>query len=402
MSNLKSLIARQRAGFTFDRVFYTEPEIFRLDFTHIISAQWLFIDHETSLRHAGDYVLYEVGGESIIVVRDSDGDVRAYFNVCRHRGSRICLKDRGNIGKFVCPYHAWTYDLSGELITAPRMPPDFDRAGYGLRSCPVRIFEGLIFVNPAPADTTPDFEALTSGFGGFLRPHGLPQTKIAHRAAYPIAANWKLVIENFRECYHCAPAHPEYTAVNAYVKSGLKSYRESVSAWEQKARELGHVTGIERPQDARSGQPLVAWRQPIRDGFLTLTNDGSPAGPLLGDFKEYDGGETFVAFSPLYYVYAANDHATLFRITPLDVSRTEIVITWVVREDAREGIDYDVDHVKWMWDVTTRQDVQIINNNQKGVNSIAYTPGPYSQEEAGTADFTAWYLDQMRKVADTQ
>ena len=138
------------------------------------------------------------------------------------------------------------------------------------------------------------------------------------------------------------------------------------------------------------------WRKPIREGFLTLTKDGTPAGPLLGELEEYDGAETGVTFGALSYFYVANDHATTFRFTPRSPTFTEVVVTWLVREDAVEGVDYDIDHLKWLWDVTTVEDTRIINNNQKGVNSRRYLPGPYSEREPSPARFTAWYLSRLR------
>lgn len=173
----------------------------------------------------------------------------------------------------------------------------------------------------------------------------------------------------------------------------MGSYAATVNAWEKKAQQMGRQSGHAR--FAYPPQPHHVWRMPIRDGFLTLTKDGSPAGPLLGEFKEYDGAETGAFIGALSYLYVANDHATTFRFTPISPSFTEVVVTWLVHEDAVAGEDYKVDHLKWMWDVTTIQDTQIINDNQKGVNSKRYTPGPYSRREGGCAFFAAWYLSRL-------
>lgn len=400
--NLSTLIDRQKPGFALEQPFYTDPRLFELDLERIVGRQWLFVDHVSRIPAAGDYLLYEVAGESIIVVRDADGAIHAHYNVCRHRGSRVCLEARGNVRRFVCPYHAWAYDLTGKLVAARQMPEGFDPARYRLAQCHVKVFEGLIYINLSEGEP-PEFDRVTEHLGPFLKPHGLTRAKLAHQEVYPTYANWKLVVENFRECYHCASAHPEYTDVNAYVRAyddGPDAYEPVVERWEERAKAMGHPVGRRRWPDDVPLHPHMAWRKPIREGFQTLTRDGTPAGPLMGDFAEYDGAETFMVFSPLHYIYGANDHATLFRFTPIHATLTEVLVLWMVHEDAVEGTDYDVDHLKWMWDVTTIEDTQIINDNQKGVNSRRYQPGPYSELEPGPTAFTAWYLDRLASPDD--
>ena len=142
-------------------------------------------------------------------------------------------------------------------------------------------------------------------------------------------------------------------------------------------------------------QPHGVFRQPIRDGWLTLSQDGRAVAPLMGDIDQFDGGETLIMFGPLTYVYLGNDHATLFRFTPVTPTLTDVVLIWLVREDAVEGRDYDVDRITWMWDVTTIQDTTIIGDNQRGVNSRRYVPGPYATREMGTRGFVEWYLTRI-------
>ena len=222
----------------------------------------------------------------------------------------------------------------------------------------------------------------------YLKPHDLARTKVVHQEIYPIDANWKLVVENFRECYHCLPSHPQYTQVNEYVRAAERdseTYETTVKRFAKVSERKGRKSGVGNfPLPI---QPHHAWRIPIRDGYKTLTRDGSPAGPLLGEFEAYDGAETGAFIGALSYLYAANDHATTFRFTPKNLEFTEVAVSWLVREDAREGLDYDIEHLKWMWDVTTVQDAKIINNNQKGVNSSRYSAGPYSEHEISTANF---------------
>ena len=392
--SLETLIARQKPGFSLEQPFYTDREIFERDLAVIVAKQWLYVDHVTRLPEAGDYMLYGVAGEEIILARGDDGEVRAFYNVCRHRGSRVCQESSGNTKSFSCPYHGWTYALDGTLTSARRMPEGFDAADYPLFPCHVRLWEGLIFINLSDGEAS-DFDILADNIGPFLKPHGLARAKIAHREVYPTEGNWKLAVENFRECYHCQPAHPEYTRVNAYVRANEErsdAYRSTVETWEKQAAAMGHPIGQFYTASDLPGQPHGAFRQPIQDGYKTLSRGGNPVAPLIGDFKQYDGGECLMVFGPLFYLYAANDHATTFRFTPVSPRHTEVVLTWLVREDATEGVDYEVDPLKWMWDVTTVQDTTIIGNNQAGVNSRRYRPGPYSERECYTEEFVRWYL----------
>lgn len=395
--DLQLAVERRVDGTSLEREFYTSPDVFDLDMRKVILPQWHFVGHESQLKGSGDYLLFDMGTESVIVIRDDADQICAHFNVCRHRGSRICTENKGHVSAGLrCPYHAWTYGLDGRLISATQMAEGFDRDANGLTPCPVRIWNGLVYVNILETPDTPDFESVTSQFDPFLAPHGLQNAKVAHHRRYVMDANWKLAVENFRECYHCGPSHPEYTLVNAYVLSGLPEYRKHLDEWEQRTIAMGHVTGLIRPEETRTNQPLVAWRLPIRDGYATHSEDGRPLAPLMGDLTDFDGGETFIAFNPLHYIYCANDHATVFRLRPQGPQRTEIDVFWLVDARAEQGADYHLENLIWMWDATTLQDVQIVNNNQLGVSSLAYCPGHYSIDEAGTADFVEWYVQQVR------
>ena len=394
------LIARQRSGFTLEQPFYRDPGIFRRDMEKVVSRSWLYVAHESEIPSKGDYLVYRIGEESIILVRGRDQVVRAFFNVCRHRGSHICLEERGNASKLVCPYHAWAYDLDGRLIAARSMPEGFSKADYPLHGCSVRVAHGLIFICLAGADDpqVADFGGIADLLDTYAGQHHLRDTKIVHREVYPTYANWKLVVDNFRECYHCSPAHPEYTMVNAYVMAherGPSTYRPVVEAWAEKARKLGLPVGSSDGDTGDPRQPHSVWRQPIREGYVTLSEDGQPVAPLLGALEHWDGGETAFTLGPLSYAYLCADHLTMFRFTPVTPEFSEVLVTWHVRADADLDRDVDLERLIWMWDVTTVEDTKIIIDNQKGVNSARYSPGPYAVLEDYTAAFTDWYLDRI-------
>jgi Rieske 2Fe-2S family protein len=396
--SMDDLVARQKPGFTLEQPFYRDPEIFKRDMAKIVSKQWLYVAHDSEIPNAGDYLLYNIGEESIILVRGRDNEVRAFFNVCRHRGSHICLEQTGSVRTLTCPYHAWVFDLKGKLIAARGMPEDFDKSKFPLHTCQARVCQGLIFIclaEEGDADVA-DFSEIAADIENFCSLHHLEDTKIVHREVYPTAANWKLVVDNFMECYHCTPAHPEYTMVNAFVKAEDRthgSYNAAIEAWAEKTRALGHPVGNDYGTDKGGRQPHGYWRQPIREGYVSLSEDGQPVAPLMGDLKHWDGGETAFTFGPLSHAYLCSDHLCMFRFTPVTPEHSEVVITWHVRADAEVGKDVDLERLKWMWDVTTIEDTKIIIDNQKGVNSSRYVPGPYAPQEGGSSALTSWYLE---------
>jgi Rieske 2Fe-2S family protein len=215
---LAALIRSRRPGHALPREFYTDPAIFERDLHSMLLKHWFCVGHASSIARTGDYLVVDFADESVIIVRTATGEVRALLNVCRHRGSRVCTGRAGRApaARFTCPYHAWTYDLEGHLLVARHMPEGFQRAEMGLRSLPAQVAEGLIFVSFAaqPLDFAPAAEALARSAGVY----GWARAKVAHRELYAISANWKLAVENYMECYHCQPAHPEYAKRHVYAR----------------------------------------------------------------------------------------------------------------------------------------------------------------------------------------
>lgn len=396
-ATLQELIQRQRPGYSLAQPFYLDPTIFQLDMARVYLRQWLFAGHGSRIPNPGDYFLYTIAGESIIIIRQPDHTVQALFNVCRHRGSLLCLTESGSVKKLLCPYHAWVYGTDGTLIAARHMPADFDKSDYGLHRAHVQVVEGLIFV--CLADEAPPFDQVAEDFTAFFAPHQLPKTKIGHQERHITQANWKLVLENFWECYHCGPTHPEFCGVmsygHTYDSPQLAKERAAFeAAWREQSAQRGHWVGG-RDRFAEGGHHFVT-RTPIRPGYLTQSEGGKPVAPLLGDFQAYDGGITAFMSYPMNWFVACNDHAMLSRFTPISPLETEMEFTWLVREDAVAGVDYDPLTLSWLWRITAEQDKTICENNQKGVNSSRYQPGPYSTIETSTRDFIGWYLTQLQ------
>ncbi len=400
------LAAATRVGYSFDREFYHSDEVFAADMAQVIGRKWTMAGHVDRIKDRGDYFLFKIGNEQIIIIRESADSVRAYFNVCRHRGSLICTEDAGHKTRLTCPYHAWTYGLDGKLVSARLMPDDFALADNSLKSCHVRVFFGLIFINLS-ADDTDDFDTTFEDLAPFLDFHGFADARIAHMQSYPTTANWKLVVENFVECYHCQPAHPEFCSLHppeALVACGggpssgpveaVLAYQPVLEAWERYAATLGRPIGtIDDGPDSSHLRLLI--QRTLREGYQTETKDGAPASCLMGKRKGWDQGRMHLSFTPVSHVVADNDFAILFFFTPRGAMQTDVDLIWLVDGKAK---DVDVERMIWAWDATTKQDKIITENNQNGILSSRYEPGRYSDQERRVITFQQWYLRQFGLV----
>jgi Rieske 2Fe-2S family protein len=393
-----------KEGHTLPQPYYMDETIFKEDIGLIGKTQWMLVDHESRIPNTGDYFVFEYGIESVIVIRDKKGEVQAHYNVCRHRGSRICLEHQGNTRALTCPYHAWSYDLEGNLRSAMHMPEDFDKSEKSLIHCHVNVSHGLIFLNLAKV-SPPSFDEFINRFLPYLEPFNLKKTKIAARISIPNAANWKLVVENFFECYHCKPAHHTYCTVHDELKllafgAGPGSadefadqYLPIYEKWAEAEQLLGNFTGM-FSDDYNSQYFQSAGRMLIGKDNLTETIDGTPAAPLLGTLSKYDGSQSGCVFNPLSTLLINNDYAVIFRFTPRSALLTDAEAIWLVNENAEEGKDYSVDKLTEIWKITLGEDKKITQDNQLGVMSEVYTQGRYSNQEKRIADFTKWYMIQ--------
>lgn len=396
--DINQLIARQGNMQALAGAFYREPEIYERDIERIFMNSWLYAGHQSEIPATGDWFLFELERESVIIVRDAEGGINALVNVCRHRGSRICLEASGRSKRLACRYHGWVYGLDGALIAARQMDEDFDLAAHSLKRIHCEVLEGMIFVNFAEQPTS--FDPARSVLSDCLAPYHLADAKVAHRQSYPMQANWKLAVENYTECYHCAPAHPEYSRghILAHPDQKFEAAYEEVLAAATKcglADRQVHQIYREAPE---SGVDISYERYPLIRGHLSGSEDGQPVAPLLGDIKDYYGGCTDFQVGPVTFALAYCDYVVIYAFRPLSQNRSTCDITWLVRGDAEEGLDYDKDRLVWLWDVTTEADKRIIERNAQGVNSRFYHPGPYSSMETYTWKFIDWYLSVMREA----
>ncbi|WP_282606893.1 aromatic ring-hydroxylating dioxygenase subunit alpha [Pelagibius sp. Alg239-R121] len=393
--SIEVCVGRFQTGQSLERQFYTSEQIYQQELEKIWGGSWIWAGHISQLANKGDYFLFEVGSESVIVVRDGTGAICAHLNVCRHRGSRICLEPCGNLRAFSCPYHAWTYSLNGDLRSRRMMPDGFDRADHGLLPVKVIDFQGLIFI--CLSETPPPIEPALERLAPMTAPFQFENLKIAHHASYPVPANWKLALENYLECYHCAPAHKEYSKSHS-LKDPAAMTPELIEAMQARSVNVGLPTGElnETGEDARApGADVYYRRYPLFPGYVTGSRNGEGLAPLLGNLTDYDGGATDIQIGPLNNFLVYSDYLVGYRFVPTSLQTTDIQTVWLVRSDAEEGRDYDLEHLTWLWHVTTLDDERIIRHNQEGVNSLYYRPGPLSSMEWGIVDFHHNYLKML-------
>jgi Rieske 2Fe-2S family protein len=395
-SSIPALLLSQPPAHSLLQPFYTDPEVFGRELDRIFLKSWLYVGHVSEIPNKGDYLLFRLAEESVIIVNRGEGQVSGLINVCRHRGSRICTAPRGHEKMFVCRYHGWTYQLDGKLRGAGHTGGDFDKSKYGLKQVQVRLFHGMIFINFDPHPIS--FDDIERDLDEPLKPYDLAHAKVAHKQNYPIAANWKLAIENYCECYHCAPSHPEYSVAHgrAIPNAEMRPMMDAVLARSDACGLSRKMVLKEWKNSGGVGNDRAYDRYVLMHGHVTGSQDGKPVAPLMGTIRDYDGGTNDMHIGPMTFYLAYCDHVVVYRFTPTGLESTDCEISWLVRGDAVEGKDYDLNRLKWLWDVTTIADKRIIEDNAAGMKSRFYEPGPYTPMEDFTRRFIEWYLDAMK------
>jgi Rieske 2Fe-2S family protein len=391
---IAAILSRQPKAHSLHRALYTSGAAFRHDMARIFARHWILAGHVSQAPLPGDWFVHAMAEESIVIVRGGDGVLRAFANVCRHRGSEICATRQGHAKVLVCPYHAWAYNLDGSLRSARHMGPDFDRSRFGLKPVHIEVIAGLVFISLADAPLSLGVARKTLGeaYGAY----GWDSAKVAHSETYLVQANWKLAVENYLECYHCTPSHPEYSALHA-LERPLDQIADLNAAMEARTGALGlRVPSVDHRVGSASGDASVfTFRYALYDGVSTGGPEGKPLAPLMGGFAAYDGGVTSTHFAPSSFFIAYPDHGVIYRFIPLAAGTSAMELIWLVRGDAEAGVDYDPGALTWLWRVTTEADKRITEANQKGVNSRFYEPGPYAPAEPNAIRWIEWYLGEI-------
>jgi glycine betaine catabolism A len=346
--------------------FTTLPRRFYLDDAHLFESEmeriwyreWLYLAHESELDTPGDYVVRSLLGEEVIVVRTESGDIAAHLNVCRHRGARIVDQPCGRLKRIVCPYHQWTYRLDGQLHAAPSMPQSerVDYPALGLYAVPTETWNGLVF--GCLGETAPDpLGAEIARFAPSMAEYEPRSWRPVERRSYSCRANWKVVLENYLECYHCAASHPQFCVT---ADPRVRASDEF---------------------NSQAFNPSSYWGMnvPLREGTVSASATGAAvsAVPLGRGEPAWGRARSFGSWCASSVVYCYADYAMVHQIAPVSPVETAFHLTWFVDTDAVER-DVDTNELTHVWDMTTKQDIALIERTQAGLQSRRYAPGPLS------------------------
>ena len=406
--SVPNLLLRRRPGHSLERPFYTGEETFRADMDLIFARHWIFVGQEPDVPNPGDVMALRIGEAPILILRDDAGEVRAFHNVCRHRGAQLVPDGRGQVGNLVCRYHTWTYALDGALLFADHMGADFDPSCRGLRPVALRSVAGLLFVCLA-ANPPADIDDMAAAMEPYLLPHRIRDSRVARQIDLVEHGNWKLTMENNRECYHCAANHPELTVpLFAY---GFGFAPESLAEGEQihAARYDSMVEGLHAHWEStglpsRRVEHLIGRPTGFRTERLPLDQSGeshtidtrAACRRLMGDLTDARLGALSFWTQPNSWHHFMSDHAITFCVLPLGPDRTLLRTTWLVHKDAVEGVDYDVDRLTEVWRATNEQDAAFVTMAQEGAASSGHEPGPYAPAEYMVDAFCTWYIERLR------
>ena len=405
---ISALLDQRASSRSMPAPLYTRDDVFAADLEVFFANHWICVGVEADVPEAGDAIVIDIGKTSLILLRDDDTNVRVVRNVCRHRGARLLDAGRSVVSKIVCPYHQWTYELTGELVHAPHMGLDFDKECHSLKAVSFRSIAGLIYV--CMSDNPPeDIEALAETMESRLEQYRMRDTKVAYEQDFIEEGNWKLTIENNRECYHCSANHPELcvTAIDllfgfdpaALSDEDKQMVAESEAIYAAKNREWEAKGFASSPVEQLAGNMtnFRTQRLVMFNDAVSHTLDGTIASEkLLGTLTETDLGDVHLWGHNCWHHFFA-DHAVISIVIPLSANRTLVKTKWLVHKDAVEGKDYELEKLTRVWIETTAQDADLVGRTQAGVEDPAYETGPYSSFTEGQLDnFATWYVERMR------
>jgi Rieske 2Fe-2S family protein len=345
--------------------YFVSTDVFAEEQKNIFPKEWLLVGHQSQIPNPGDFFLTAIAGESIIVIRDQQSRVRGFYNVCRHRGSRLKEESCGQSSTIQCPYHAWTYGLDGRLIGAPHMDdvPGFQKADYPLQTVNLGVWEGFIFVNlgnkPMP------LEKCLAPLNGKFSHWNIPILQRAKRIEYDVRANWKLMFENYSECYHCPGVHPQLQKVSPYDSA------------ENDLNEGPFLGGLMRIEAGKS-----------------LTVSGNACAAFVGKIKNVQQVFYYSIF-PNMLLSLHPEYVMVHQLWPQSRERTLILCDWLFHPDAFQRNDFNPTDAIEFWDITNKQDWHVCELSQQGIASRAYRPGPFSSRESIPAAWDKYYLRHM-------
>ena len=355
--------------------YYTDPEVFREEMERFYFRMWICAGRSEEIAKPGEYFLRSVGEESVVVTRDAGGQLRAFYNVCRHRGTRIVTQAAGTFaGRIQCGYHGWTYGLDGRLIGAPHMEEaGFCREDYGLNQVHAQEWDGHVFINldPRAAALQTQLADLPEKFASW-RMHELKRHK---RLVYDVKANWKLIMLNYNECLHCPVLHAALNRLTNYLGA-----------------------------DNETPQPTyVGGAMSFKGGAETMSLDGKRRRDYLPGLNPEERQKVgYYALYPNLLLSLHPDYLMTHTLWPRAVNRTEVVCEWHFHPREMAKPEFKANDAIDFWDLTNREDWGISELSQLGIQSRAYTPGPYSPRESLLHAFDEMVLRKEREDKSRQ
>lgn len=333
--------------------YFTSPRLFGREIELFFGQGWVWVGRAEAIAEPGSYFLRDVAGESVIVLLESPGSVRAFYNVCRHRGTRICAAAEGNLGpRMQCPYHGWTYGLDGRLLAAPHMPAKFSRDEYPLHPVKTAVWDGHVFVNLAKRATA--LERHLGTLPGKFAAWKMQDLRVHERIVYEARANWKLIVLNYSECLHCPLVHPALNRLTDYLGADN-----------------------EPPTTSYLGGAMA-----FAPGVETMSASGRRRHDYLpGLSPEQRAKVYYYAILPNLLLSLHPDYVLLHSLWPQAVDHTRIICEWYFHPNEISRPVFDASDAVEFWDTTNREDWRVVELSQLGIASRAYRPGPYSEHE---------------------
>jgi len=399
---ISALLGQNRPGYTLPRDLYVSEEAFRFDTEVMLKSVWLYACTVAHVKKPGDYFVFELANNSVILLRGKDGEVRAFYNTCTHRGSRLCDAQKGSMARVMCPYHFWTFGLDGNLMVARGMPEGFEKSAHGLRPVALENVGGLLFI--CLADNPPPIDRVQHDIAEQLAIYNVDKLKVAHQSDLIDTANWKLVMENNRECYHCASNHPEL--LNSLSGDGFGKGNpedgvgadadDEIARW--KAMGIHHDL-VEFPD----GWWHRVARLGLANGSLSQTLDGQPASKkLIWNIDHAEPTSLSIWTHPNSWHHFCCDHVITFSVVPIAPDRTLVRTSWLVHEDAVEGEDYTIENLTAVWNATNQQDRRLAEMNHAGILTDGYRQGQYALEENLVDAFKTFYVERSEQALAAQ
>jgi len=367
---------------TLPKRWYVDPSQYARELSQIWYRNWLYVCRADALAEPGSFRTYEIGDQNVLLVKDRHGEIRAFHNTCRHRGSRIVLEREGRLGALAltCPYHAWVYKLDGRLFKTPNLMDDagLDKSLYGLFPVHLKNWRGFLFL--CLAEAPPPFEAMFNGAEHVLANWPLEELAVGHREVLSIACNWKLFWENFNECLHCPGVHPGLSELVPIYGRGITGLRDDPD-WQAKAED--------KDPQIRGG---------IRTGAKSWSADGQMQGPGFPGLTDEERriGALYVTLLPTGYWVGHVDYARVVRIVPVGPTATELHVEWLFSRETLDSPGFDKGKIVDFVLSFLREDGAICEVNQVGLSALPYDEGVLLPPEYAVKDFQDWVRQQLR------